>query len=328
MAPSISNLQRFLDSVTPTVPSRTLPKSHLQDINLLWQPAGKDSIEFFNLKDLWDSYREWSAFGACTKVACPEGQTVKKYFTPYLSAIQIYTNKPISQYRAKTKSEVSCSSSCGMECESDSWKSDYDDDDGSCSEKLSRSLSNNSSKVWDNSSDDSSLDQGMMSQMVEKFGHIYLEYFESCSPCWRVPMMDKINELSKEHPAIMTLRSVDVSPASWMAVAWYPIYHIPNIGNKDLSTCFLTYHTLSSSFLDNEDELDKVELLKGAFSSKISLSPFAVATYKMQGDLWVSPKITHGYLKFVQLQNAAYSWLKQLNVYHHDLNFFTHNPAL
>jgi len=29
----------------------------------------------------------------------------------------------------------------------------------------------------------------------------------------------------------------------------YPIYHIPNRENvKDLSACFLTYHTLSSSF--------------------------------------------------------------------------------
>lgn len=84
----------------------------------------------------------------------------------------------------------------------------------------------------------------------------------------------------------MSLRSVDLSPASWMAVYWsfsissslfsdrislldllysfkvltkevclmfddirYPIYHIP-MGRtiKDLSTCFLTYHTLSSSF--------------------------------------------------------------------------------
>ena len=59
----------------------------------------------------------------------------------------------------------------------------------------------------------------------------------------------QINELARRYPGLMSLRSVDLSPASWMAVAWYPIYHIP-MGRtiKDLSTCFLTYHTLSSSF--------------------------------------------------------------------------------
>lgn len=82
-----------------TFPCVSLLQGHLHDINLLWQPAGKDTIEFFELKDLWDSYREWSAFGACTRVIFPGGETVKKYYTPYLSAIQIYTNKPVSLQR-------------------------------------------------------------------------------------------------------------------------------------------------------------------------------------------------------------------------------------
>ncbi|XP_031373743.1 uncharacterized protein LOC116188488 isoform X2 [Punica granatum] len=275
------------------------------------------------MKDLWDCYREWSAFGACTKVVFPSGETVKKYYIPYLSAIQIYTNKPVSLNRVKSEG----SSNSAAEFESDSWS----DDSGS--DKLSRSLSDNSSKTWDNISEDSSLDQAVSWPVREKFGHIYLEYFESCCPSWRVPMMDKINELAKDHPALMTLRSMDVSPASWMAVAWYPIYHIPNIGNKDLSTCFLTYHTLSSSFLDNGEELDEKETLKDTCCKerahdKISLSPFGLATYKMQGDLWVNPEMTPEYLKFMHLQNAAHSWLKQLNAYHHDLSFFTHHSAL
>lgn len=69
-----------------------------------------------------------------------------------------------------------------LEVEIDSWS-----DDSGCSDKLSRS-----SKIWDNSSLDSVLDQGMPSQMIDMFGHIYLEYFESSSPSWRVPMMDKV----------------------------------------------------------------------------------------------------------------------------------------
>lgn len=38
-------------------------------------------------------------------------------------------------------------------------------------------------------------------------------------PVWRC-FLSQISELAKSHPALMTLKSVDVSPASWMAVAW------------------------------------------------------------------------------------------------------------
>lgn len=30
----------------------------------------------------------------------------------------------------------------------------------------------------------------------------------------------QMTELARSHPALMTLKSVDISPASWMAVAW------------------------------------------------------------------------------------------------------------
>ncbi|KAK4747165.1 hypothetical protein SAY87_026202 [Trapa incisa] len=325
MNSGVSNLQRFLDSVTPIVPSTTLHQSHFHEINLPWHPPSTETVKYFKLKDLWDSYKEWSAFGACTRVVFSSGEAVKKYFVPHLSAIQIYTNK--SLLPSSVKSEVSSNST--VEFESDAWS----DDSGS--DKLSGSPSNSSSKAWDNMSDDSNLDPAVSLHARERFGHIYLEFFESCSPNWRVPMMDKINELAKDRPALMTLRSMDLSPASWMAIAWYPIYHIPNVGSKGLSTCFLTYHTLSSAFLDNGKELeldDETETLKGTCpvdraDEEISLSPFGLATYKMQGDLWVNPLVTPEYLKFINLQNAAHSWLKQLNVNHPDLSFFTHHHS-
>jgi len=30
----------------------------------------------------------------------------------------------------------------------------------------------------------------------------------------------QIDELARSHPALLTLKSVDLSPASWMAVSW------------------------------------------------------------------------------------------------------------
>ncbi|OMO57394.1 hypothetical protein COLO4_35402 [Corchorus olitorius] len=141
-------------------------------------------------------------------------------------------------------------------------------------------------------------------------------------------MIGWINGLARRYPGLMSLRSVDLSPASWMAVAWYPIYHIP-MGRtiKDLSTCFLTYHTLSSSFQDMEpeDEMDEsaAERKKGKEGEGISLPPFGLATYKMQGNVWVSGNCGRDQERLVSLLSVADSWLKQLRVQHHDFNYFT-----
>ncbi|TXG51796.1 hypothetical protein EZV62_024320 [Acer yangbiense] len=304
-APS-SNLDSFIQCVTPHPPSRSLPQSCIHDLNSQWQAASG----YFSLGDVWNCYREWSAYGAGTSVVLESGEDIMQYYVPYLSAIQIYTNKSVAASR--NPREV-------IEFESDSWS----DDSGS--DKLSRSLSNNSSRTWDAISEDSGSEQDGLSPTTNKLGYIYFNYFEMSSPYWRVPLTQKITELAPNHPGLITLTSVDLSPASWMAVAWYPIYHIPSRKNyKDLSTCFLTYHTLSSSFQDSVDE-NNTGCSEGAISGRISLTPFGLTSYKMQGDVWVKPD-TCDQERLINLHSAADSWLKQLNVHHHDFNFFTcHN---
>lgn len=124
----------------------------------------------------------------------------------------------------------------------------------------------------------------------------------------------------------MSLRSVDLSPASWMAVAWYPIYHIP-MGRtiKDLSTCFLTYHTLSSSFQDMEPEENGGEKERIRKEGEgVTLLPFGLATYKMQGNVWLSEDDQgQDQERVLSLLSVADSWLKQLRVQHHDFNYFS-----
>ncbi|OVA10763.1 Protein of unknown function DUF789 [Macleaya cordata] len=306
-----SNLECFLDCVTPTVPSQHLPKSCIRDLNSLWNPQNKEIIEYFTLGDLWDSYDEWSAYGTGAPVVLNNGETVVQYYVPYLSAIQLYTSKSLANL-----------SSDHAEFETDSWS---DDSEG---EKLSRSLSNNSSKFWDAMSEDSSFEHEPAWPMRDRLGFLYHQYFEMSAPYWRVPLMEKVTEMARTYPGLMTLRSVDLSPASWMAVAWYPIYHIPTGRNvKDLSACFLTFHTLSSSFQDPipEDEEKDVSSESGVEGKKskggIPLPPFGLATYKMQGDVWIQPE-TEDYERIDTLMSAADSWLKQLRVQHHDFNYF------
>lgn len=54
----------------------------------------------------------------------------------------------------------------------------------------------------------------------------------------------------------------------------------------------------------------------------ISLAAFGLATYKMQGNLWVSGNCGRDQERLVSLLSVADSWLKQLRVQHHDFNYF------
>lgn len=58
-------------------------------------------------------------------------------------------------------------------------------------------------------------------------------------------------------------------------------------------------------------------------SEGIALPPFGLATYKMQGDVWVSNKNGGDHKRLNALLSVADSWLKQLRVQHHDFNYFT-----
>ncbi|XP_008802604.1 uncharacterized protein LOC103716400 [Phoenix dactylifera] len=298
-----SNLQCFLTRTTPSVPSHSLPKTCFRDLNSLWHPVIKDRIEYFTLKDLWDQYTEWSVYGAGVPVVLNNGETVVQYYVPYLSAIQIYTSK--SPVASRNMLEESESDSCS---------------DDSESEKLSRS--------WDAVSDDFDQDA---SPTREHLGHLCFQYIEYGAPYVRLPLADKVAELARTYPGLMTLKSVELSPASWMSVAWYPIYHIPARRNvKDLSACFLTYHTISSAFQDNMvGDMEKdvhfttengLELKK--WSNCITLSPFGLATYKVQGNIWTNPECAD-HERIRNLYSAAASWLRQLGVHHHDFDFFT-----
>ncbi|XP_065875299.1 uncharacterized protein [Euphorbia lathyris] len=308
-----SNLNCFLQCTTPVVSSQSLPKTEMRNLNRLWHPWERDTVEFFTLSDLWNCYDEWSAYGAGVPIFLDHGETLVQYYVPYLSAIQIFTSNPsVNGFREENEPgeggemRDSFSDSCSDESESDKlsrWDGCSSEEGGGFEQD------NNNNNLW---------------RLNDRLGHLYFQYFERSTPYGRVPLMDKINGLARRFPGLMSLRSVDLSPATWMAVAWYPIYHIP-MGRtiKDLSTCFLTYHTLSSSFqdmdLDNNIENPGRKRKEG---EGISLPPFGLATYKMQGNVWISGNSGRDQEKLVSLYSVADSWLKQLRVQHHDFNYF------
>ncbi|GAA0170499.1 hypothetical protein LIER_24742 [Lithospermum erythrorhizon] len=323
-----SNLMSFLHSVTPNVPICTLPKSCLQDLNSSWLPVDGDTVEYFTLQDFFECYEEWSVFGVGAPLLLNNEEEVVQYFIPYLSAVQIFTIKPFSDAR----------SSQGSTGETDS---EIQSRGHSESDKHSRSSSNDSNQNWDVKSTDSSIDhEGVSYPMKDRLGHLYFQYSETGSPFWRVPLADKVADLSETYPGICDLKSIDLSPASWMSVAWYPIYHIPMKGSmKDLTTCFLTYHTLSS-FVQGETGADYTgkhmvfpnENLQRQGEPvnngrhKVSVPPFGLASHRMQGDVWLNGD-SCDFEKIIDLYNAADSWLKQVGFSHPDFEFFSsHSP--
>ncbi|XP_038886925.1 uncharacterized protein LOC120077111 [Benincasa hispida] len=304
-----SNLDCFLHCTTPVVQSQFLPKTEIRNLNRLWHPWEREKVEYFTLGDLWKCFDEWSAYGAKVPITLNNGETLTQYYVPYLSAIQIFTG-----FRVETESGDGDTRDFYSDC---------------CSEE------SDSDKLWrwdgtgSTSSEDGGSEQEALLHLNDRLGYLYFQFFEKSTPYGRVPLLDKINGLARRFPGLMTLRSVDLSPASWMAVSWYPIYHIP-MGRtiKDLSTCFLTYHTLSSSFQDMEMEEEE----KGGGMKRrqrrevgegISVTAFGVVTYKMQGSLWVAGNGGRDQERLVSLSSVAESWLKQLRVQHHDFNYFT-----
>uniref|UniRef100_A0A0D6R3J1 DUF789 domain-containing protein n=1 Tax=Araucaria cunninghamii TaxID=56994 RepID=A0A0D6R3J1_ARACU len=323
-----SNLECFLDYTTPSVPAHYLSKSCLRELasNKFGQHSDVESGQYYRMADLWDRYDEWSAYGAGVPILLDSKETVVQYYVPYLSAMQIYTTKSRSNFRIPRED------SDGSDCEhrepsTDSW-SDCSDND-----KLSRSLSNISYRSeGDTGYEDmvSDNENSLHSRDKDRLGCLYFEYFERSGPSARVPLMDKVNYFAREFPALISLRSVDLSPASWMSVAWYPIYHIPTGRTiRDLSACFLTYHTLSLSFQENEIcDVDREVCCENQFaeaktkdSCNIALPPFGLATYKTQGSLWTSAK-SADQQRMISLLSSADSWLKQLRVRHPDFEFF------
>ncbi|KAF5176492.1 Plant/protein [Thalictrum thalictroides] len=277
------------------------------NFNQLWNPWEKETIEYFTLGDLWSCYDEWSAYGVGVPIALNKQETVVQYYVPYLSAIQVFTSNIFAgnfredSVTGDSETRDSFSDTCSDETESEkSWR-------------------------WEGGSSghDSNVEQEKVWNQNDRLGYLYFQYFERSTPYGRVPLMDKVNSLARRFPGLMTLKSIDLSPASWMAVAWYPIYHIPTGRTvKDLSACFLTFHTLSSTFQDSsaEQELCLVQRMR---RKGVTLSPFGLATYKMQGSVWVSAENGQDEERLVSLYSAADSWLKQLGAQHHDFNYFT-----
>ncbi|PON86973.1 hypothetical protein TorRG33x02_172200 [Trema orientale] len=323
----LSNLERFLQSITPSVPAQYPSKTTMKG----WRPRDVESRPFFVLGDLWESFMEWSAYGAGVPLILNDSDSVVQYYVPYLSGIQVYGDSAKLSLKPRRTDE-----------DSDSDFRDSSSDGSSDCEPERRlkymrephshqSLSSDVSRWIDRLSlrdhpmslqDDFSSDEG---ESVISQACLIFEYLERDPPYGRGPLADKISDLAFRFPELKTLRSCDLLCSSWISVAWYPIYRIPTGPTlKDLDACFLTYHSLHTPTGGMQNTEAPVVMRPSETDGvpKMSLPVFGLASYKFKGSLWTA---NGGYERQLAnfLSQAADDWLRLLHVSHPDFLFFS-----
>ncbi|GLT58187.1 hypothetical protein SLA2020_311020 [Shorea laevis] len=322
----LSNLKRFLESIIPSVPAQYLSKTTRRD----WRTCDVEFQPYFVLGDLWESFKEWSAYGAGVPLILNASDSVVQYYVPYLSGIQIYVNSIKSSTKPRQPLEDSDSdfrdsssdnsSDCELERRPNSLREQCNHHNVASEIPLKMDrLSLRDQQI--SHQEDFSSDEG---ESVNSRGHLLFEYLEYDRPFSREPLADKISDLASRFPELKTLRSCDLLRLSWVSVAWYPIYRIPTGPTlKDLDACFLTYHSLhtpvggtqsaQTPVLIHPNEIDGVP--------KMSLPVFGLASYKFKGSLWMPNGESDSQLASSLLQDAD-NWLRMLQVKHPDFMFF------
>ncbi|CAI8610712.1 unnamed protein product [Vicia faba] len=314
----ISNLDRFLEYVTPNVPAQYLPKSSRR-----WKTKEADLLPYYVLGDLWDSFKEWSAYGAGVPLVLNGNESVTQYYNVSLSAIQLYIDPSKPSTRLRKSSQESDSESA-RETSSDS-------SGGHCHErgpKTNHSTRNhlNALDACNHAFERVSLSKpGSPSEETESCnppGQLIFQYFEHETPYNREPIADKISSLASQFPELKTYWSCDLSPASWVSLAWYPIYRIPTGPTlQSLSACFLTYHSLSTVLQGSNTEPLNIHYSKGRDISKLSLPIFGLSHHKFRISIWDPDGVSESQ-KANSLAQAAENWLRLLQVTHPDYNYF------
>ncbi|ONI28152.1 hypothetical protein PRUPE_1G126800 [Prunus persica] len=323
-----TNLDRFLEYTTPVVQAQYIPKTSVRR----WRTHEPDLHPYFVLGDLWESFKEWSAYGAGVPLLLNGSDSVIQYYVPYLSAIQLYVDpsKPSTRIRrpgdesdAESSRETSSDGSSdygterglnGAPYSALSWQNVADVNGHGWNRALPRN------KPFNGSSSDES------GEVCNPPGQLIFQYMEHDQPFGREPLADKISVLASQFPELRTYRSCDLSPSSWVSVAWYPIYRIPTGPTlQSLDACFLTFHSLSTPIKGTSTDRLRFsgaqarEVQNATF--KHSLPIFGLASYKFKVSFWNLNGV-HECQKANSLLRAADNWLRLLQVNHPDFNFF------
>ncbi|KAI5068091.1 hypothetical protein GOP47_0016436 [Adiantum capillus-veneris] len=258
---SLCEFERVAKAVAPTVSAST-SKQSWKTTGCLCEPLVSRSKHLRQIPDVrlsafWEWYEEPSSYGLKVKLSEASkrtGSNLQAFFVPYLSAIQLFG---WSRKKTTVKSK-------GMALAQGS--SHFDPDflnQPIFSILLPRPEMNDALHIGEGlpkqtktSKEAVDLDRFHIDALSSSGRQCHcdvellFEFFELEKPQHRKPLTDRIKELvskselcSDGDPHVLNNAKIeDLHPSSWFAVAWYPIYKIPD---ESFRSAFLTYHCLS-----------------------------------------------------------------------------------
>ncbi|KVH96470.1 Protein of unknown function DUF789 [Cynara cardunculus var. scolymus] len=318
---AMTNLDRFMKHTTPIVTAQHFPKTSMKG----WKKHEDDYHPYFILGDLWESFKEWSAYGVGVPLVLNERDCVVQYYAPSLSAIQLYVDPSAPTMSTRRPGEDSDYESSRATSSDGSYEAGAAIIHGPRATKNIDYVAKSFNKLMlrdDFVGCDS--DEG---EIRNPPGLLIYEYFERTSPFQRPPLANTAN-LETKFPELKTYRSCDLTQSSWLSVAWYPIYRIP-VGPslQNVDTSFLTFHSLSTPLRSTDGDWvhphgsTAREVHEARMPCRLSLPIFGLAVYKFKNSDWTKDGV-HGNEKISSLIHSADNWLRRMDVHHPDYVFF------
>ncbi|XP_020593129.1 uncharacterized protein LOC110033477 [Phalaenopsis equestris] len=246
-----------------------------------------------SLRRLWKWYEKPGSYGL--EVKLDDSYSLKRsrtnlskfcaYFVPYLSAVQLFgrSGKVFSYPKEDAEGDVmkSCDVCERLKCST-----------GLASLPILSKLLPRPCKKEDKRS--TKLCSSRKDEEFDKLNfeeQLLFEYFDSDQPQQRRPLFDKIQELILgdssanchffgDPSKLASINLNELHPASWYAVAWYPIYQIPE---GSFRAAFLTYHSFGRFVRKNTSNT-----VDGCINS-ITLPVVGLQSYNAQNEFWFEP---------------------------------------
>lgn len=261
---ALCEFERVAKAVAPTIQASTSTQGWACT-GCLCEVLASNSrqIPDVRLNALWQWYEEPSSYGLKVKLSDSStrtGSNLQAFFVPYLSAVQLFGwSRKKKATNGKDMAAVQGGGPFDFdflsqpiisillprpEVNDDSRSSEVNDDPHSSEglTKQAKTSSEGADSWW-------RADYGALSSSSRHCHcdvELLYEFFEVEKPQQRKPLTDRIKELvSKSNGDVHVLENAkiqDLHPSSWFAVAWYPIYKIPD---ETFRAAFLTYHCLS-----------------------------------------------------------------------------------
>ncbi|KAM7277498.1 hypothetical protein ACFE04_019364 [Oxalis oulophora] len=309
---SSTNLDRLMESVTPRVPSQVKTRGTRNR-----EAADDDVLPFFALGDLWESYSEWSAYGAGVPLNINGSDSVTQYYVPFLSGMQIYVDKNRPR-RPSEDSDAECLKVTSNEFETKKRAKQVVDETTSQQNSINL-ISQRTNRVALSEKPPASSCTNE-TEASNSRGQLIFEYMEQEQPYHRKPLYDKISSLASQFPGISTYRSCDLLPSK--------------IGYSSGQNLFIVISFVRSHLIigtwpgKDQPQFHALNCKKGYSidaASKISIPVFGLASYKLRGSI-LMPNGASEWKHVNSLMQNVDKFLKGLHVSHHDFQFFaSHN---